>query len=61
MQEEYPFKEIESNVQGFWDINQIILHQQKFQIKRSIMFYPCFLTQVASFIWVMSEIIQLGM
>ena len=60
MKEDYPFEEIEKifKVIGI-SINR--LNHQKIQITKNTMFYPCSLTQVASFIWVMSEIIQLVM
>ena len=58
MKEDYPFEEIEKNIQSYWDINQSFESLENSNNKNT-MFYPCSLTQVASFIWVMSEIIQL--
>ena len=58
MKEDYPFEEIEKNIQSYWDINKSFESSENSNNKKYYVF-PCSPTQVASFIWVMSEITQL--
>ena len=57
MQEEYPFKELESNFQKIWNKNNTFSSKENSN-KENIMFCQCSHTQVANFIWAMSGTIQ---